>query len=240
MILSTRGVVLRNIKYSDTSVICKIYTEELGLRSYIVSGIRSPKSKTKASLLRPLTLLKLEVYQKEGKNLQRIKEIRMDYIYRTLPFNVVKGTIGLFIVEILNKTMKEEIGNEYLFRFIYQSLTTLDKLEKGTGLFHMWFLFALSQHLGFYPDVSGYNENLRFDLQNGYFTASGGNNLLDDDLSWIWIELSNLDTPEGLKDIKVGKNVRQALLQSIIRYYQLHIEGFGKVYSNEVLEEVFK
>ena len=45
MITKTRGIVLNYIKYGDTSIICKIYTEQFGLQSYIINGIRKSKSK---------------------------------------------------------------------------------------------------------------------------------------------------------------------------------------------------
>ena len=45
MITKTRGIVLNYIKYGDTSIICKIYTEQFGLQSYIINGIRNSKSK---------------------------------------------------------------------------------------------------------------------------------------------------------------------------------------------------
>ena len=83
MYTKTRGIVLHTVKYSETSVIAKIYTERFGLVSYIIKGVRSVKSKTKASLLRPLTLLEMEVANRENKQLQFIKEFRRAYNYRS-------------------------------------------------------------------------------------------------------------------------------------------------------------
>ena len=49
----TRAIVLHCIKYSETSVIAKIYTEKLGMQSYMVKGVRAAKSKSKAAMLQP-------------------------------------------------------------------------------------------------------------------------------------------------------------------------------------------
>src|SRR5690349_2690466 len=104
MYLKTRGIVLHTVKYSETSVISKIYTEKLGLQSYIVKGVRSAKSKSKAALLQPLTLLEMEVSHRENKQLQFIKEYTRAHNYQSIPFHVLKSTIALFLLEVISKS----------------------------------------------------------------------------------------------------------------------------------------
>ncbi|NBO56051.1 MAG: DNA repair protein RecO, partial [Actinobacteria bacterium] len=36
----TKGLVLRAVKYGDTSLVVTVFTELFGLQSYIVSGVR--------------------------------------------------------------------------------------------------------------------------------------------------------------------------------------------------------
>ena len=62
MIIKTRGILLKTTKYSETSLICKILTEERGLKSYIISGVRKKKGKTSAGLLQVMSILDLVVY----------------------------------------------------------------------------------------------------------------------------------------------------------------------------------
>ncbi len=76
---STRGIVFRQTKYSDSSLVVRILTEETGLRSYIIKGARGPKAKIKSSLFQPLTLLDLVVSQKEKSELHHIREARVAY-----------------------------------------------------------------------------------------------------------------------------------------------------------------
>ena len=78
MVHNTKGIVLRVVKYGETSVIVTIYTELFGIQSYIVNGVRttSKKGASKASLFQPAAILDLIVYHNELKNLQRIKESR--------------------------------------------------------------------------------------------------------------------------------------------------------------------
>ena len=43
MYSQTKGIVLSSVKYSESSIICKVYTAKLGLQSYIVNGVRKRK-----------------------------------------------------------------------------------------------------------------------------------------------------------------------------------------------------
>src|SRR5271154_1725059 len=130
MYIKTKGIVLHTVKFSETSVITKIYTEKLGLVSYIVKGVRSAKSKAKAALLQPLTLLEMEVSHRENKQLQFIKEYHRAYNYQSIPFDTLKSVIALFMLEVISKSIKEHEQNDEMFEFIYESLCTLDRSEK--------------------------------------------------------------------------------------------------------------
>ncbi|WP_315819946.1 DNA repair protein RecO [Paraflavitalea speifideaquila] len=48
MIHSTKGVVLKTVKYGETSVIVTIYTELFGIQSYLVNGVRTSTKKGRA------------------------------------------------------------------------------------------------------------------------------------------------------------------------------------------------
>ena len=85
MLQNTQGIVLRSVKYGETSLITSVFTEKQGVQSYMVQGVRTSKAKTnKAALLQPATLLDLVIYQKPQVNLQRLKEYQYAHIYTTL------------------------------------------------------------------------------------------------------------------------------------------------------------
>ena len=49
-IISTKAIVISTIKYSDTSLIVKLYTEKVGLVSFLLKGIlKSKKGKLRTS-----------------------------------------------------------------------------------------------------------------------------------------------------------------------------------------------
>ena len=73
---STEGIVLRSIKYGESSVIATIFSREFGRQSFIINSARSNKSKNKARILQPLFLVEFVSYQKQSREVQRVKEIK--------------------------------------------------------------------------------------------------------------------------------------------------------------------
>jgi DNA repair protein RecO (recombination protein O) len=240
MLLQTRGIVLKTVKYSDTSVICKIYTEGLGIRSYIINGIRSSKSKQKASLVQPLNLLHLVVYQRELKNLQRIKELRPAWVYQSLPFDMKKGAVALFIIEILNKALKEETGNSELFDFVFNTFVALDEYTESVALFHHTFLLSFSKYLGFYPGLHENKNPHYFDMQEGFFVADIPRHpyWMNEVSTGHLLQLMQ-STGKGLSRLKIPYGLRKKLLNDLLQYFALHLENFGKVHAHTILEIVF-
>ena len=93
MLIKTQGIIFHTKKYSESSLIVDIYTQEKGLRSYIISGVRSKKSKVSASLVQIMSLVDLVVYHRDDRDLTRIKEIKPAHVYQSLPFDVRKSAL---------------------------------------------------------------------------------------------------------------------------------------------------
>lgn len=236
MLLPTKGIVLKLQKYSETSVISKIYTREAGLQSYIVPGVRSLKSKGKSAMLQPLSLLDMVVYYRPNKNLDRIKEMRFATVYQKLPFDVLKRSIGIFMTEVILQSIKEEgEKNEELFDFLFQSFADLDILDQEVSNFHLHFLLAMSLYLGFYPYGSYSDTDHFFDLQEGRFAAEQPNHPLY--LSELDAEVLNtLIQKQRNQDLSGFSNPeRKMLLTQLVRYCRLHINGFGELNSPGIL-----
>lgn len=239
MLIPTRGLVLRQTKYGETSLICTIYTEELGIQSYLVNGIRSTKAKQKANLLRPMSLLQMVVYYREGKNLQRIREMSHDYLYQSMLFDITKGAIGLFMIEVLNKVLKEESPNSDLFDFLHTHFMDLDQRGEGLGNYPLLFLLRLSSYLGFFPHADA-SPGAYFDLEEGQFPMNRPfhpnyiNRPQSDALHQLVRHVGYDEPPPTLK-----RGTRKVLLGDLLRYYELHVEGFHKVNAHAILETVF-
>ena len=122
MLVKTRGIVLSYIKYRESSIIAKVYTEQLGVQSYIINGVRKKGSGSRIALFQPFTLLDMVVYTSQKGGLTRISEYKSAYPFGSIPFDIRKSSILLFLAEIVSKTIKEEEENPQLFNFLYQAI----------------------------------------------------------------------------------------------------------------------
>ena len=101
MLEQTRGIFLRSVKYSETSIIAVIYTEAYGRQSFIVNGARNKKSIAKAVAFQPLYLLDLEIYYHAGREIHRLKDVRIGNPFSSIPFNIRKSSEVIFLAEVL-------------------------------------------------------------------------------------------------------------------------------------------
>lgn len=219
MLHKTKGVVFRFTKYGETSIIVNIFTELFGLQSYIVNGVRSSSKRSKIALFQPLTLLDLVVYHKENANILRIKEVKCYHPYQSVTSEIRKSAIAMFIIEVLNKSVKEQSHAGEIHDFVANSLMTLDKLQKPEN-FHLLFLLGLSKHLGFGP-------NLTEEVLGGHWMDVGDQEVL-----------KRLMKSEYDSTIMINYAQRQTLLLSLLRFYANHVDNFGEMKSLAVLREI--
>ncbi|TXK44627.1 DNA repair protein RecO [Pontibacter qinzhouensis] len=234
MLVKTRGIVLNYIRFRESSIIAKIYTEQLGVQSYIVNSVRKKNSGSRIALFQAFTLLEMVVYTSQRGGITRISEYRSAYPFSSIPFDIRKSSILLFLSEMVSRTVKEEEENPSLFAFLYQSIIHFDELETGFENFHLVFLLQLSHHLGFGPS-SGTEiiEQVAFSAPSAVVTAVP--TVLSLQVYEAYFD-QLLQTP-GQAGIPNGK-VRRELLAILIRYYQLHVEKLGEIKSLAVLSEV--
>ncbi|RZK87478.1 MAG: DNA repair protein RecO, partial [Hymenobacter sp.] len=141
MLIKTRGIVFSYLKYRETSIIARVYTEQRGVQSYLVNSVRKAKPPGRIALFQPLTLLELVAYvPRQGSDLTRLSEFRCSEPFRSLPYDVRKSSVALFLSEVLNKAVREEEENLSLFRFLHDSILAFDEQEVGTENFALLFL----------------------------------------------------------------------------------------------------
>jgi DNA repair protein RecO (recombination protein O) len=220
MLHKTTGIVFRFTKYGETSIIVTIFTELFGLQSYIVNGVRSSARGSKIALFQPLTLLDLVVYHKENVSVMRIKEVKCLHPYQALTTDVRKSAIGMFLNEILNKSVKEQSHAQELSHFLIHSFQRLDLMEKGYENFHLIFLIKLSQYLGFRP------------YQAHEILGSG---ILHQQEELALRGLLEMDYDDPLS---ITLEQRRNLLDLILRFYASHIDQLGEIRSLQVVREL--
>jgi len=241
MIIKTRAIILRTFKYSESSLILEAYTENNGLKRFIVSGVRKPRAKIGASLLQLMSLLEIVAYDRADRDLNRLKEVKPAYVYQKLPFSIQRGAIGLFMTEIAQKTLRASEQNERLFAFLFDIFRFLDQTTQPIANIHLHFLLQLSGFLGFQPGGDYSEEESIFDLQEGVFVPLFSNpaHAIRPPLSAFLYQLLLTDL-ENCHTVKMSRDERNALLNHLIDFYRLHIESLHEVNAHEVLRQVLE
>ncbi len=240
MLQKTELLILRTIRYGDSSLILKTYSQEQGVLSLIASVSKKSKSNLKPSLLQPLNWLESVYYSKSKGDLKRLKEVRVTYHYQSLPYEPVKSCLALFLAEILQHSLQEEEPQTGLYDFLKTSLQQLDQTSHPVGNFHLGFLLALSRYLGFAPQKAG-QEPLYFDLLEGQYTGiqpHHGHFIGQPELAY-WQDLQELPLEE-CHQLKMPATLRAQLLQHLLAFYRLHVHDFGKLKSLEILQQVLR
>ena len=239
----TKGIVLRTVKYGETSIIVTMFTELFGVQSYLVNGVRTAmkKGSGKASLFQPAALLDLVVYHNELKHLNRIKEFKWAFIYQHIFSNVPKNAVALFMVEVLTKCLKQPEANPELFQFTEDIFMKLDE-SSGAVMANLPLFFALHLpfHFGFRITDNFSEENAYLDLQEGNFVAEQPRHphFLEDKQAAFTSQFLKVMQPEELEEIKLNHDFRRNLLYVYETYYALHITDFGTIRSLPVLREI--
>ena len=239
MLHKTRGIVLKTTDYGESSVITQIFTEKLGLQSYIINGVKKPKAKISRNMLQPLHLLDLVVYHKGTGGVQRISELKTSPVLQSIPYDVIKSSMAMFLNEVLYKCIRQQTEDEHLFDFVFSTVEWLDHQNAGLANFHLLFLTHLTRYLGFYPDRYMADEADYFDLKDGVFKRYKPDGLLylSPPHTQNFSRLLQC-TFENLPNLKFSNEERRYLIGKLLEYYALHIEGFGNIHSHEILEEV--
>jgi DNA repair protein RecO (recombination protein O) len=239
MLHKTRGIVFKTTDYGDNSIIVQIFTEKFGLQSFIVNGAKKPKAKISRNMFQPLHLLDMVVYHKNTGNVQRIKEVKNAPVLQTIPYDVIKSSLVIFLNEVLYKAVKQQSADENLFEFVFNAIDWLDHQTEGVANFHLFFLIKVTRYLGFYPDTHTAGTAAYFDLKDGLFRNYKPDTILYLSPPHTQNFAALLQCSfENLAQFKLSNDERRYLIHKLLDYYSLHIDGFGNIRSHEVLEEV--
>lgn len=221
--IKTRGIVLNFIKYKETSIICRIFTRHLGLQSYLIRGVRTKKSKI--ALYQPLTILDLLVTYTDNRSLHHIVEANIYQPYFSIPFEIKKTVMALFLSEILTKSIREEGQNLALYDFLENSLVFFDQIEENYSNFHIQFILKLTSYLGIGVETGEifFKQLDKHDLHTNQ-QQENINKLISESYGTF---------------IPLNRQSRNLIIQQVLYFYRLHIDNFGQVKSLAILKDIF-
>ncbi|MFT7052100.1 MAG: DNA repair protein RecO (recombination protein O) [Psychroserpens sp.] len=238
MLNKSKVIVLSKLKYRDNDLIVKCFTLHRGVVSYLLRGVlNTKKGSSKAAYYQLLSQLEIEENYRQTQSLQYIKDVRLDYNYTTLHTNLFKGSIVMFLSEVLSSVLREEEENQPLYHYLETTLRWLDTKDEFSN-FHLLFLLNLTKHLGFYPDISDTNQ-LYFNLNNGLFESKKEDvySISGENLTILKQLLgTNFDALDG---IKLSSKQRQSFLAMLLLYFELHLGSFRKPKSLKIFNQIF-
>lgn len=243
MLHHTEGIVLRAVKYSETSLVVTVFTELFGLQTYMVRGVRqSKKGSNQAALYQPGAMLQLVVYHNPQKNLQYIREAEWKMIYRHIFSDVTKHCVAVFMIELLLRSLKQPEAHPDLFYFCSDAFEQLDVAERDVvSNFALFFTLHLPHFFGFRFDDAGFTGEMKYlDLADGRYTPHPPTHpyFLEGEDVMTTSELLKVMQPHELSQFKLSGKKRYDLLLRYLDYYNLHIQDFGQMKTLPVLQQV--
>lgn len=243
MIAKTKGIVLRSVKYGETSLVVSVYTELYGLQSYLVNGVRTAVKRggAKAAFFQPASLLHLVVYHNEFSALHRIREFNWAVLYQHVLTDVIKNSVASFLIELVSKCVKVPEPNPELFYFVEDSLLHLDEASGHVAAnLPLFFALHLPYFFGFRISDEYTEEQHYLDLHEGVFTPlqPGHHHYLQDREAEVVSYILKAQQPSDLEELHLNREFRRKLLNSLEQYYALHMPEFGSLKTLPVLREL--
>lgn len=241
MLCKSNAVVIKTIKYSETGYIVKTYTQQFGLKSFLLKGYRKAKTKKNMALFQPMQQVEIVFVDKNTSSLIIPTEINLIKNYKTLHFDIYKSSILIFINELLYRTIKEEEPNLDFYSHIIDFLNFLDETDEPVSNLHLVFAMQITHFLGFYPLGLFLPSTPYFSLKEGQFKKHFIENefFLNQNQSELFSKIT-VATHQEAYLIKLSNKERKMLLENIILYYQLHLIGFSEFKSLDVLAQIFQ
>ena len=218
-----RGIVLHTLKYGDTSMVAYLLTDVGGRRSYMVQGVRSRSGRgSKLALFQPMFPVEFEGLESPRQQMDRFKEVRAGFVLQSLPFDVRKSTMALFMAEVL-----------------WGSAEALDAMDEGVPNFHLWFLANLSRLLGFRPG-NDYTPGAWFDIREGLYSVvrPAHPGVMTQECASLLDRMLSCDV-RRLGDVGLNRDRRSEFLNAMLAYFGYHLDAISAVQSVRILKEVF-
>ena len=235
-----RGIVLHTLKYGDSGMVVYLLTDSGGRQSYMVQGVRSARGHgSKLALFQPMFAVEFEGLESSRMQMHRFREVRSGIVLQSLPFDVRKSTIALFMAEVLYRLIREVEANEPLFDFLCEAVLKLDAMREGVANFHLWFLANLSRLLGYRPG-NDYTPGAWFDIREGEYASVRPPHpgVMSQECARLLDELLHCDV-RRLGTIPLNRAQRSDFLNAMLVYFGYHLDAISAVQSVRILKEVF-
>ena len=147
MIHSTQFIILNTTKVGERSLVLHTLSDEWGRRSFITT-LRKGSG---MALYQPLSIVDAELVENPHSDLWRVRSLSASYPLTGIRTSPAKNAMGLFMAEVLYRSVREGACEGDLFVWCERSILTLDALEGDFANYHLRFLLEFAAALGFSP-----------------------------------------------------------------------------------------
>lgn len=239
-------IALHSFPHKESGLIVRGYDLEEGrLALFLRSGKQNRRQAL--SQLHPLSILEGTTSSFSKGEMKNIKEYLPIYRLTSIRESIIKGSIALFLSELILKTVREKEQNRVLFAFLERSILELEQCSSGVTNFHLWFVTHFTGVLGYLPTIPKESKGMLFDITSGHYCNreeesnnlfSGGNHLFSMEESELLWQLYHSEVGE-LEKIKVSGAERSNYLSQMLKYLTYHSGQQIECNSLSVLRQLF-
>ncbi|HEX9614682.1 MAG TPA: DNA repair protein RecO [Bacteroidota bacterium] len=262
MIVKTDAVVLKSMRYRDTSKIVTFYTRKFGKLAAIAKGSRGMSNKFGASL-EPMTEVSLVLYKKEQRELQLVSQCDIVRPFKRIHTEIEKMGAAMSVIELLNQITHSEEENPGLYALVAEMLESLEPAAKNFHNFVYAFELRLASLSGFTPvfdrcaacgkpnSAEGTGSTVLFRIDRGGLLCSSCAEARGHESSRRSVNSAPIRMPtaqilnrllharlDSLAGIEYPDGVRNELDETLRCYLQYHFEGIRPLKSAEVFRMI--
>lgn len=236
MLVANKAIILNTIKYRESSLIVKAYTEQDGLQSFLFQGIRVKGKANQNAIFQSLNSLQLHYHKKNNQELIKVRNWQL----LTSPFvnnlSPNKASILFFVNDLLTQTLKFDQGDDALFSFLESQLNYLSNYQEPASNYPCYLMIQLSILLGIAPNAD--SEGDFFDYQNGCFVSAPQNTTVKIEDSRSFKMLMLQQDPHHLDQITLNGQKRLKFIEALNQFYRHQLAHFNGLKSLEVLRQL--
>lgn len=151
MNVKIEGIVLKEIRFKETSKILTIFTPYHGKISAIARGVYRPKSKLTGSI-QPFSYNNFIMYK--GRNFYYINQVDVIDSFYSIREEIHRSLCGAYLLELTDSSILEEEENTKLFKLFKKGLKVLSSLKKDFLKFILSYEIKHISFLGYKPLLS--------------------------------------------------------------------------------------
>lgn len=239
MVERIEGIIIDTVKHSDRHNVVTLFTRQRGRVAFLTPAGGGARGRQRQARLMPLSVVEANVNFMQNRELQTLSGVAPVCVWRNLYFDPVKSSLTFFLAEFLNKYMRTADGDTALYRYTLDAIGRLDDMQEGIANFHIAFLIGFLHYAGITPRIDTYRPGSRFNLAEGRFqTLADPRTTLSVEESAMIPLLARMHW-RNLHRYKFNRTQRTHLLNTLLRYYALHLPGLSNLKSLEVLAAIF-